>query len=218
MSWLNLAGPKHVDSAVAKNSNGRLELFALAEDGDLYHCRQLEPGDSGAWSEWYALGKGEWDQAPPGSFAVGLSGKGCLEVFVVADGAPAYGRGQIFHNRQTNPNGGEDDWTGWHGLDSRATNGWSTDVGPTIVRNADGLLDLFVMSANRGVYETYWWSDYTNSTAVGHYRQTADGKWNGPELRIYIETCIEVEGRDDYLCHSKLPVKLVPALNGGGLL
>jgi hypothetical protein len=65
MSWPNLAGPKHGYSAIAKNSNGRLELFALTEDGGLHHCWQLEQGDSRAWSEWYALGKGEWNEVAP---------------------------------------------------------------------------------------------------------------------------------------------------------
>jgi hypothetical protein len=136
-----------------------------------------------------------------------------LEVFMVADTTPTNGHGQIFHNRQTNPNGGEGEWTGWHTLDANNTSGWSAIVGPAVVRNADGLLDLFVMSADRGIYTESWWSDYSNSTAVGHYRQTEDDKWSGPELRIYIETCIEVEDDPAYQCESKLPVKLIPSLN-----
>jgi hypothetical protein len=218
MSWLDLAGPKHSYSAIAKNGNGRLELFALTEAGDLHHCWQLEPGDSGTWSEWRSLGRGDWNGVPHSTFAVGLSGKGGLELFLVADSAPTAGGGQIFHNRQTDPNGGEGEWTGWHTLDASESNGWNTHVGPTVIRNADGLLELFVMLADRGVYEEYWWSDYTSSTGIGHYSQTEDGKWKGPEVRQYIETCIEVEGRDDYLCRSDLPVRLVPALNSRGRL
>jgi len=220
MKWQTLAGPKHTYSAVAKNSNGRLELFALAEDGDIYHCWQLEAGYSDIWSQWRSLG-GEWaagtrSRVLPRSFAVCMSGRGCLELFVVADGTPPYAKGQIFHNKQTHLDEGEGTWTGWHGLDAKDTDGWSKDVGPTVVRNKDGFLDLFVMSADRGVLKEYWWSDYTSSTAVGHFSQTRDDTWSGPETRVSIETCVEVEGRTDYLCLSKLPVKLVSALNKEG--
>lgn len=243
MNWQTLAGPKHNYSAVAKNSDGRLELLALAEDGSLQHCWQSELGDSATWSDWSSLGKGEWNEPGPHSFAVGLSDSGCLEVFVVADGnysgndigngidadagtnIGTNGSGQIFHNRQIAP--GENaagseavegcQWTGWHTLEARYPSGWSTIIGATVVRDAEGLLNLFVMSANRGALREEWLSDYTNSTGVGHYQQTSDGKWSGPELCVYIETCIdagvEVEGRADYRCKSKLPVKLIAALN-----
>jgi hypothetical protein len=155
---------------------------------------------------------------------VALDKDGCLQLFLVADGAAPDAAGQIFQNGQRSPaqagarGVGADEWSGWHALDARFTHGWSTTVGTTIVRGADGLLNLFVMSANRGVLEENWWSDYTNSTMIGHYQQTERGQWNGPELRTSIETCIEVEGRSDYRCTSKLPVKLVAALNSDGRL
>ena len=228
-NWQTLAGPKHLFSMVAKNSDGRLELFALAEDGTLEHCWQSAPGDPTTWSDWHSLGKGAWDEAGPTSFTVVLSNKGCLEVFLVADGnsgehgngAAPNRSGQIFHNSQSAPSQDARDagggmWAGWHDLDARYANGWSTAIGVTAVRNADGRLNLFVMSANRGVLEEKWWSDYTNSTMIGHYQQTERGQWNGPELRISIETCIEVEGRPDYSCKSRLPVKLAAALNSDG--
>jgi hypothetical protein len=221
MHWQTLAGPRHIYSAVAGNSDGRLELFALTEGGSLEHCWQMSPGDSAHWSEWHSLGKGEWDEAGPSAFAVALDNNGCLQLLLVADGTTPYAPGQIFHNGQRSAGahgGGADEWIGWQSLDARYAQGWSNSVGPTVVRGTDGRLNLFVMSANRGVLEEKWWSDYTNSTNIGHYQQNQDGSWTGPEIRLSIETCIEVEGRPDYICKSKLPIRLAASLNSDGRL
>src|SRR4029078_1881967 len=118
-------------------------LFVLADDGDIHHCWQLEPGYSEMWSQWRSLG-GEWlreEVSMRRTFAVGVDAGGCLEIFVVGDGAAPYGKGQIFHNKQTHPDEGDGSWTGWHGLKARDADGWSKDVGPTVVRNKDGFLD-----------------------------------------------------------------------------
>jgi hypothetical protein len=216
MNWLELAGPKHISSAITKNGNGGLELFALTEEGDIHHCRQTQPGDPASWSTWSSLGKGGWNVTIPKSFALGLSHNGGVEVFLVADCNATDGRGQIFHNMQID--GDERAWSGWHVLDAAQTSGWSTTVCPSVVRNSDGFLDLFVMFADRRLHGGYWWSDYTNSTPVGHFRQSPDGRWSGPDIRTYIETCISEEVGDDYCCNSQLPVKLVAALNSTGRL
>jgi hypothetical protein len=224
MKWQTLAGPKHTYSTLVENGDGRLELFALTGDGDLQHCWQKSPSDSAHWSEWHQLGRGEWDQAGPGSFTVALDNKGCLQLFLVANGTAPGAQGQVFHCKQRSPglagtrDSGAGEWSEWHTLDGRHSHGWSTTVGPSVVRDADGQLNLFVMSANRGVLEENWWSDYTNSTGIGHYQENEDGSWSGPELRLAIETCIEMEGRPDYTCTSKLPVKLASALNSDGRL
>ena len=84
--------------AVAPSADGRLEVFVVGADGNLYHTWQTFPNY--AWANWYSHG---------GSFtstlALGASGDGRLELFVVGtDGA-------LHHIWQTAHSNG---WSGWY--------------------------------------------------------------------------------------------------------
>ena len=94
--------------AIAAGPDGRLQLFVIGNDENLWHKVQTEP--NGGWSAWLCR------EAPSaagvaGSAAVAADPDGCLELFVAGtDGA-------LWHMWQTTPNG---DWSPWfsHGAPS----------------------------------------------------------------------------------------------------
>jgi hypothetical protein len=88
--------------ALAANADGRLELFVIGTDGNLYSIAQTAP--SNGWTTWSSLG------APSGvkllsSPAVKASNDGRLELFVVGDD------GALHHLWQVAVNNG---WSPWY--------------------------------------------------------------------------------------------------------
>jgi hypothetical protein len=130
--WVGIAPPTRVGRGlpgvyagpvVASNSDGRLEVFVLGNDGNIWHIWQTAP--NGGWSAWYSLpfGKTLWLSGFPtvvpfpdlatiqqdrGSWRVGTEPNGSLELFVVATD------GNVYHDWQVAPSGG---WAGWQVLE-----------------------------------------------------------------------------------------------------
>jgi kumamolisin len=135
--------------SVATNTDGRLEVFARAADGRVWHTWQVSP--SGAWGPWYSLGFG--GAAGPGSdVAAGRNGDGRLEIFA-ADGA-----GTVLHSWQTAPSGG---WTGFSPLGGRAITG-----APGVNTNRDGRLEVFAQAAD-------------DASVVHSWQNVPSGGWTG---------------------------------------
>lgn len=120
---------------MARNGDGRLEVFASAEE--VWHRRQKT---SGGWSAWLSLGT-----PPPGpSFSIApvaaRNGDGRLEVFVnVSEG--------VWHRWQQTPGG--DDWSDWASL-GRPDPGDRIDS-IAVAPNADGRLLLVANPAGSGI-------------------------------------------------------------------
>ena len=173
-SWSSLGSPAGLEVsqqlAVGRNQDGRLELFAGAIDGALWHIWQTAP--NGGWSTWDRLG------APGGGalaeLAVGINQDGRMEVF-------ATGQNTLWHIWQTTPNGG---WGTWSGLG--APSGVSGIASPAVATNADGRLEVFVFAPGDGVWHMWQttanagWSSWSSlggepggGPAVGH---NADGR------------------------------------------
>jgi|HubBroStandDraft_6_1064221.scaffolds.fasta_scaffold173424_2 hypothetical protein len=104
---LNLLGPaiggpagpstfEYHQLAVGRNTDGMLELFALSDDGRVYHVKQK--GQS--WGQWTDIGAVNWKQ-----IIIGTNADGRLEVFALVDG------GQVVHIWQESPSG---NWTRIH--------------------------------------------------------------------------------------------------------
>src|SRR5579875_308561 len=79
---------------VARNADGRIEVFAVGSDTQLYH--KWEYDSNGDWSSWVSLG-GSW----PGQPAIGMNTDGRLEIFIV--GNQGQSGATLFHAWQTSP-------------------------------------------------------------------------------------------------------------------
>ncbi|HZO27881.1 MAG TPA: hypothetical protein VFH48_18030 [Chloroflexota bacterium] len=136
-AWDTLGSPPgglaNVTAAVGRNADGRLELFAFASDGALWHIWQQA---TGGWSGWHSLGTpsglfpfglavgtaadgrlsafvvvlggSAWESlgGNPGGLDVAANSDGRLEVFAtLGDGSPSGPTG-VLHRWQTAPNGG----------------------------------------------------------------------------------------------------------------
>jgi hypothetical protein len=119
---------------VGRNNDGRLEVFATASDGAVWHRWQRVGG--GGWADWSSLGSADEDKFPDG-LAVAANADGGL-VLVATLGprsAPPFEWG-LWQQVQTTPDG---IWYSWSPLDHPSSGfGWD----PTLGSNADGRLEL----------------------------------------------------------------------------
>jgi GH25 family lysozyme M1 (1,4-beta-N-acetylmuramidase) len=127
-AWKSLGGKLSSAPALAKNQDGRLEVFARGTDGALWHTWETAPG--AAWSAWSSLGGIVYDPT------AASDKDGRLEVFVRGSD------GKLYKNRQTAPNAGWEDWTGM---------GAKMEGGAGVGRNADGRLEVFVQAPDGSV-------------------------------------------------------------------
>jgi ligand-binding sensor domain-containing protein/signal transduction histidine kinase len=151
-SWSGLGRSFLAGIAVAKNSAGQLEVFAVdRESGELKFIRQKTP-NSLDWLGWAGLGG---TIRPP--IRVGQYADGRLEVFAVD---PA-GR-SVKHLWQTTIQNGWSDW---------ASLGGNVEPGLAVTKNRDGRLELFAVNAADGSLVHCWqrrangfddWSDWTS--------------------------------------------------------
>jgi hypothetical protein len=122
------------DLTVARNSDGHLELFVLAESRglqDVMHIWQQSP--NGSWiNGWASL---QYQQFTEASLKIGTNQSGALEAFVISNGS-------FWHCYQTTPGGS---WSGWASLGAPD----SALQTMTVVCDASGKLELFATTANQ---------------------------------------------------------------------
>jgi hypothetical protein len=152
--WVSLGGAVYNEPAIARYSDGRLEVFATGLDvGHLLHIWQLKP--AGAWSGWDSL------LAPAGDFiidspSVAMNAYGFPEVFV-----ETYSTETVWHI-WLNPGG---PWSGWNDL------GGSDSVGRAVTSNPDGRLEVF--SFNSGA------SHSATPSLLHRWQESTTGGWSG---------------------------------------
>jgi hypothetical protein len=127
--WEALGGVITFSPAVAQNADGRLEVFARWNDGEVRHRSQLAP-NSKEWSPWASLGGGllRFGGLNSGP-AVAQSADGRLQLFVRGND------NALWYRRQTAASGGA--WTEWASLEGNLEG----DV--AVGRNEDGRLEAF---------------------------------------------------------------------------
>ncbi|MGW1616629.1 tectonin domain-containing protein [Streptomyces sp. NPDC002285] len=121
----------HGSLAAARNQDGRLEMFGVDGNHNMWHRRQNSAG-SVEWASWTPFG---------GSFtavAAEINTDGLVEVFGVKNG-------QISYRKQTAPN--SEMWSDWTLM---ADTSYVTSV--AVARNADGRLELFAVNANFQIF------------------------------------------------------------------
>ena len=177
--WVPLGGPLLDDPVVVRNIDGRLELFAVfGNNRTLCHrwqtTRVIDKNtgkytDRWNWSDgWDPLG-GYWSAR--NTPAVALNADGRLEVFMVGKNQQLDHIWQILRDSNT----GKSDWfTEWEMLEKKKKNEdgttqtekWPLSSNPTVGRNANGTLDVFMIDKD-GVVNHKWQTKNDNT-----------GRWN----------------------------------------
>lgn len=164
-------GPKAGDAtpALARNANGRLEVFVVRNDLTVWHCWQSLPAPAGDWLKWEPLLQ-PGEDGTLGPLAVGTNADGRLEVF-----APDT-EGAIRHRwqrRQDDPEEGGGGWKplgSWHSLSPAGSP--SAAHGPVVARNADRRLELFIVADDGAMWYRAQrpegdWFDWRSLGSVG---------------------------------------------------
>jgi hypothetical protein len=164
--------------AVARRSDGCLELFLRGKDANLYHARQTAPNSS-SWSRWEPMG-GSWHRDP----VVAVNADGRLEVFIVGDDDHLYHAWQTKKSATLLDPG--DKWSGWEPVGEQSLGGlWPGK--PTVGGNADGRLEVFLRGNDANLYHAWQtasnspsWSPWTLLGVSWHYdpvvAANADGR------------------------------------------
>jgi hypothetical protein len=141
--------------AVARNADGRLEVFIVGTDNILYHRWQTEPKSSSQWSDkWEPL------SVPAVSdpvVAQNLDGR--LEVFVIR-----YGDRQLYHRWQIRASDSSQ-WSDWVSLQTAES--LLPRRRPGVAQDADGRLVVFIVGTDNQLhhrrqiwgYDSSRWSD-----------------------------------------------------------
>jgi acylphosphatase len=134
--------------AVARNWDGRLEVFARSTDKNIWHIWQTAPG--GPWSTWQKLQNGSSFNGDP---AVVQNKDGRLEVFARGND------NNIWHIWQTRP-ADDTSWFTWQYMEK----GSSFSGDPAVGMDTDGRVEVFAVG--------------TDSTMWVNYQQSAGGSWS----------------------------------------
>ncbi len=134
------------DLAIAMNNDGRLQVFVVGTNNQLYFKTQSTP-NSDTWSTaWTSLGGGVKADTSP---AVARNSDGRLQVFVIGT------NNQLYYKTQSAPN--SNTWsTAWTSLGG----GIIADTSPAVTRNNDGRLQVFIVGTNNQL-------QYRAQTAAG---------------------------------------------------
>ena len=133
--------PPDFGPAVARNPDGRLEVFAPGGNGNTYHAWQSA---GGAWSGWYNLGG---SNVSLGSVTVGQNLDGRLEGFAVSAS-----NGAMYHDWQPN----------WSGARLGGTFNYTANMltfanVPAVSENSDGRLEVFAVGPGTAMFHA--WQD-----------------------------------------------------------
>jgi hypothetical protein len=157
--WVSRGRPEGVellDLIVDQNADGRLEIFAVGDDGAVWQHYQTAP--SNGW-----LAPGTWISRghPPGialeSLSIGCNLDSRLEIFAAGED------GAVWHQWQSVPNGG------WNPPGAWLSRGHPPDVElarPAVGRNADCRLEIFAVGTDGALWH--------------HWQTEAGTSWNPP--------------------------------------
>lgn len=131
--WASRGGVITSNIAIARNADGRLEIFARGTDNALWHQWQTAPNNG--WSGWASMG-GVITSDP----VVAQNADGRLEVFARGtDNA-------VWHQWQTAPNNG---WSGW------ASRGGIITSNIAVARNSDGRMEIFARGTDNALWHQW---------------------------------------------------------------
>jgi len=138
-SYASLSGAMapNTDLAVAMNSDGRLQVFVVGTNNQLYFKTQTAAGSSTWSSSWTSLGGIIKADTSP---AVARNSDGRLQVFVVGTNSELYSKTQTAAGSST--------WSAWTSLGGTVR----ANTDHVVIPNSDGRLQVFVVSTNNALY------------------------------------------------------------------
>lgn len=131
--WSSIGGSALGKPAVARNADGRLQLFFHGLDHALWTVAQAAP--NGGWLSPQSLGG-----VIIGDPAVGVNADGRIEAFALGSDS------SLWHIYQNSPGGA---WSSWSGLGGRLTGN------PAVGRNQDGRLEVFGLGTDRTLWHLW---------------------------------------------------------------
>ena len=165
--WVSLGAPDTgvLGAPVAgHNLDGRLEVYVVSKDGNLWH--RWQGGPFGLWQPWQTvLAVSPGISAPP---RVGYNRDGRIEVYGMQSG------GVLWHVWQTAVNGG------WSGGGSLGAPSGGIIGGVTVVNNQDGRLEIFGVGSDHQLHHIWQtspnngWSGWASLGAPGPGIQIGD--------------------------------------------
>ncbi|MFF1798560.1 glycosyl hydrolase family 32, partial [Kitasatospora sp. NPDC058263] len=159
-AWNGSFGPAASDLSVGQNTDGRLEVFAVAPDrSSISHIWQTEP--NGGWSGWNGDGAGSFGGPTGGTPVVGHQADGRMAVFVLGPNGSG-----VAIREQVAPSAGWGAWNGSFGGAAATVN---------VSRNADGRLEVFALAPG-GANISHIWQNAPNG---GWSAWNADGTFGG---------------------------------------
>ncbi|MEP6749773.1 MAG: hypothetical protein ABJB86_18690 [Bacteroidota bacterium] len=159
--------------AVGQDADGRLEVFYVGTNNDLYHRWQTTPGAL-VWS-----GENHFPGDSAQQIAVGRNQDGRLEIFYVGTNS------KLYHNWQTAPNSG---WAGENQLSGASAK--QVAVG----NNADGRLEVFYVGTNNKLYHNWQtvpnggWAGENQLSGASANQVVVGGNSNGTLEVFYVGT------------------------------
>jgi hypothetical protein len=178
---------------LARNADGRLELFARGRDGNLYRRSQTQVGQQAPWTGWVSEGN-------PGVLlfdhpVIGRNADGRLEVFMSAGGA-------VWSKTQLAASGA---WGAWNSEGSGASA--FTEAAPEVGRSGDGRLELFCVGVDGNL-----WHKWQVAVNNGWSNWVSHGRPPDPSLTTVPDVVTEAvnSARDDVLAAQLVPVFLAP--------
>jgi photosystem II stability/assembly factor-like uncharacterized protein len=188
----------HTRPTVARNKDGRLDVFMVDMDHKLYHAWQMEKDNRGQWiwSNWVLL-----SDTVAGEPVLANNDDGRLELFIVY---PQNGR--LYHLWQINPNDSSRWSMVWNELNPPSL----PRNAPTVVRDGEGRLELFMVGVDDNLYHCWqttkngsdkWsknWEIYT--TTLTKWRLTSNpvaGRNADGRLELFMV------GMDDKIYHCR---------------
>jgi hypothetical protein len=123
---------------VARNGDGRLEVFGVGDNGDVWHDWQTTAG--GAWHGYADMGGAGMNPR----LSVGQNADGRLELYGIGS------NGHVWHNYQVVGGGGA--WNGWGDVGNF---GVGAKPGMAVGINPDGRLEVFGVTTAGVVWHRY---------------------------------------------------------------
>ena len=122
---------------LVRAADGRLEVFANAEDTAIYHKYQLTPNGGAGWSPWLQIAGSAGMEGTPSAI---LSSEGSMQLF-----SRSASKSLMYNAQLRNASGVY--WAGWQSLSGELSSS------PSAIIDSESMLHVFVRGVQSQLYE-----------------------------------------------------------------